>query len=172
MMDKYYQVVCHGEKKSFIEGTTYNEIAEYFKRYYNHDILAIKVNDDFDDLSNTIKKDCVVEFFTIADEYGNKVYSRSARFILILAVKNIFKNKARLVIQHSQNNGIYFKIEGIKDKDKLDEILTNEFQNIVDNNFLFTHLTISRLEAIKSGILEASCNISCAFRISSPAPSL
>ena len=148
MMDKYYQVVCHGEKKSFIEGTTYNEIAEYFKRYYNHDILAIKVNDDFDDLSNTIKKDCVVEFFTIADEYGNKVYSRSARFILILAVKNIFKNKARLVIQHSQNNGIYFKIEGIKDKDKLDEILTNEFQNIVDNNFLFTHLTISRLEAI------------------------
>ena len=97
-MDKYYQVICQGEEKSFIEGTTFKEIADYYKKYYDKDIIGVKVNEDFDDLGSSLRKDSVIDFFTVGDEYGYKVYSRSARFILLLAVKKAFDIELKLLL--------------------------------------------------------------------------
>ena len=105
-MDKYYQVICQGEEKSFIEGTTFKEIADYYKKYYDKDIIGVKVNEDFDDLGSSLRKDSVIDFFTVGDEYGYKVYSRSARFILLLAVKKKSSNTPTIfdIYVHEHNN--------------------------------------------------------------------
>lgn len=147
-MEKYYQVTCNGKVESFKEGVSYKEIAEYFQEYYPYEIIGAKANEDFVDLSNILQKDCSISFFTVADEYGNKVYSRSARFILVLAVKKVFGSRARVIIQHSQDKGVYFTIEGVRIKDDSLSLITDAFKNIVDSDYLFTRLTVSRLEAM------------------------
>ena len=147
-MDKYYKVVCNNKNLEFKEGTTFKEISTFFEKGYPDKILAVKVNEDFLELGNTITKDCEISFFTRKDEYGNKVYSKSARFILLLAVRRVFKSRSKVSIIHSQDNGIFFKIDGIKNDNDFSKILNEEFKKIVDEDFLFTHITVSRLEAI------------------------
>ena len=67
------------------EGMTYKEISLMFKDYYDYDIVGVKVDNDFADLSDTIKKSCNIKFYDRSSDYGNDVYLRSAKFILILA---------------------------------------------------------------------------------------
>ena len=147
-MEKYYKVICNGKELEFKEGTTLKEISTFFEKDYPDEILGVKANEDFLDLSNIITKDAEICFFTKRDEYGNKVYSKSARFILLLAVKRVFGSRARVVVIHSQDKGIYFKIEGVRDDRDSSKRINTEFQKIVDEDFLFTRLTVSRLEAI------------------------
>ena len=147
-MDKYYKVYCNGKEKEFKEGTTFKEISTFFEKDYQYPILGVKVNEDFLDLGSTITKDSEISFFTRADEYGNKIYSKSARFILILAVKRVYGAKAKVVVVHSQDRGMYFTINGVKDISNSEKLLNSEFQKIVNDDYLFTRLTVSRLEAI------------------------
>ena len=147
-MEKYYEVTYNDIKASFKEETSFKDIALYFQRYFDYPILTAKINDDFIDLSENLKKDCKIDFFTRASEYGNKVYSRSARFILALAVNKLIK-KASLVIHHSQDQGVYFTVENAKLPDNFVSLLNQEFQKIVDSDYLFTKLTVSRLEAME-----------------------
>ena len=73
----------------FDEGITYKEISEHFKQYFDYDILIVKVDNDLVDLSDSLKKKCNIDFFDKSSETGNSIYCRSARFIFILAVKNV-----------------------------------------------------------------------------------
>ena len=147
-MDKYYKVYCNGKEKEFKEGTTFKEISTFFEKDYQYPVLGVKVNEDFLDLGSTITKDSEISFFTRADEYGNKIYSKSARFILILAVKRVYGAKAKVVVVHSQDRGMYFTINGVKDISNSEKLINSEFQKIVNDDYLFTRLTVSRLEAI------------------------
>ena len=147
-MKKLFEVTVNGKTKSFEEGTTYQEIASYYQKDYEYEILGVKVNEDFVDLGSTLSKDSNVEFFTIADEYGNKVYSRSGRFILLLAAQKAFGKKVRVKIKYSFDYVVYFTIDGIDVNDETEKLINKEFQKIVDSDFLFTHLTVSRLEAM------------------------
>ena len=147
-MDKYYKVICNGKELEFKEGTTFKEISTFFAKDYKYPILGVKANEDFLDLSNTLTKDVELCFFTRADEYGNKIYSKSARFILLLAVKRVYGARARVIVVHSQDRGMYFVITGARDIKNSDKLLNQAFQKIVDDDYLFTRLTVSRLEAI------------------------
>ena len=146
-IEMFYQVTCRGEVKEFKEDTPLKEIALYFQKYYEFAILTSRVNGDFTDLSKTLDKDSEIEFFTRADEFGNKVYSKSARFILCLAVQRILGKKAKVIMRHSQDRGVYFTIEKAKITDNFIKQLNEEFQKIVDDDYKFMHLTVSRLEA-------------------------
>ena len=147
-MDKYYKVYINGKEKEFKEGTTFKEISTFFENDYPYPILGAKVNEDFIDLSNTLTKDSEISFFTKADEYGNKLYSKSARFILILAVKRVYGSRARVIVVHSQDRGMYFVITGVREVSNSEKLINDEFKKIVENDYLFTRLTVSRLEAI------------------------
>ena len=147
-MDKFYKIYCNGKEMEFREGTTFKEISTFFEKDYQYPILGVKVNEDFLDLSSTITKDSEICFFTKADEYGNKIYTKSARFILILAVKRVFGSRAHVIVVHSQDRGMYFVITGTREISNSEKLLNEEFKKIVENDYLFTRLTVSRLEAI------------------------
>ena len=147
-MEKFYEVALNDKKESFKEGTTFKEIADHFQNNYDNEIIGVKVNEDFLDLGSTLNRDCNITFFTVADEYGNNVYSRSAIFILILAVKKAFGKKADVIVHHTLNQGIYFTIEGVKLTNEALNVLKSEYKKIVESDLLFTHLTVSRLEAM------------------------
>ena len=133
----------------FEEGTSYKEIAECFKQYFNFDILAAKVDNNIVDLSDTITKKCNIDFFDRSSETGYGIYSRSARFILVLAVLNIFGKDVDVVAEHSMHHGVYFTLRGATITKEILNKISKEMKEIVKSDFLFTKLSVSRLDAIK-----------------------
>ena len=131
------------------EGMTYKEISENVKDYYDYDILGVKVDNDFADMSDTLKKACHLDFYDRSSDYGNQVYSRSAKFILILAVRNVLGKNARIIFQYSQDGGIYCNIENAYIDEKIIENIENEMHSIVNANCQFMKLNVSRMDAIK-----------------------
>ncbi len=149
-MNKKFKVTYRGnEIIEFEEGTTFKEISEHFKHNYNYDILVAKVDNDLTDLSDTLKKRCAIDFFDRSSTVGNSIYTRGAIFILILAVKNILGNDVEVVTEHSIDRGIYCTIKGAKiNKDIVNKIF-KEMQAITSEDYIFTKMSVSRLDAIK-----------------------
>ena len=101
-MNKKFKVTFRGtDVVEFEEGTTYKQIADHFKHYFAYDVLVAKVDNNLTDLSDTLNKKCNIDFFDRSSEIGNAVYMRSARFILVLAVRNILGTDAEVIAEHS-----------------------------------------------------------------------
>lgn len=149
-MNKKIKVMFRdGKIYEYDEGITFKEISDDFRSYFSFDILAAKVDNEIVDLSETLKKKCNIDFVDRSSNIGNSIYSRSASFILILAVRNILGDSASLTIEHSIDRGIYCSITGeIINKDIINKIY-NEMKEIVKENYLFTKLSVSRIDAIK-----------------------
>lgn len=147
-MNKQIRVTFRGnEAMDFEEGVTFKEISNYFKHNYNYDILVAQVDNDIVDLSDTLKKKCNVNFFDRSSSIGNSIYMNSAIFILVLAVKNILG--VDVITEHSVDRGVYCTITNGKiTQNKLNEIY-EEMKNIVRSDYLYTKLSVSRLDAIK-----------------------
>ena len=149
-MNKKFRVKFRGsEIVEFEEGTTFKQISEHFKHNYNYDILVAKVNNNITDLSDTLKKKCEVDFYDRSSSVGNGVYRRSARFILILAVKNVLGSDAEIFVKHSIDKGTYFTVENKKINKGIVNDIYNEMKDIVKKDYIFTKLSVSRLDAIK-----------------------
>jgi len=149
-MNKKFKVTFRGtDVVEFEEGTTYKEIADHFKHNYNYDILVAKVNNNIVDLSDTLNKKCIIDFLDRSMPLGNSVYMRSARFILVLAVRNILGNEAEVIAEHSIDRGVFCTIRNAKvNKDVINKI-EKEMRLIVEEDYKFTKLNVSRIDAIK-----------------------
>ena len=149
-MNKKFKVIFRGnEVVEFEEGITYKAISEHFKHNYNYDILVAKVNNNLVDLSDTLNKRCNIDFYDRSTSIGSNVYMRSARFILVLAVRNILGSTAELITEHSMDRGIFCTVRNAKiNKDIVNKIY-KEMKAIVEDDYVFTKLSVSRLDAIK-----------------------
>ena len=148
-MENKIKVKFRDEVLEFDEDTTYKEISEHFKKYFKYDILSCSSNNDFVDLSDKLKKKCVVDFFDRSSTVGSSIYARSARFILILATKNILGDKVKLIVHHSQDHGVYCTIEGAEINKNIINKIYLEMKEIVKQDYLFVKLSVSRLDAIR-----------------------
>ena len=149
-MEKTFKVtVNNSEVIECVEGLTYQEIAENFKSYYDFEIIGVKSDNDYVDLCDTLKKSCSIEFYDRSSDYGNKVYLRSAKFILILAVYNVLGKSARIVFENAQDGGVYCIIENVKIDSDIVNKIEEEMHNIVNSDYNFMKFNVSRSDAIK-----------------------
>lgn len=148
-MNKSIKVTFRGnEVMEFEDGVTFKEISNYFRHHYTYDILVAQVDNDIVDLSETLTKKCNINFFDRSSSIGNTIYMNSAIFILVLAIKNILGD-VELVTEHSVDRGVYCSLKGCTiTQNKLNEIY-EEMLRIVKENYLFTKLSVSRIDAIK-----------------------
>ena len=149
MARKWKVLLNENETYEFNEGITFQEISEKFKEKFDYDIIGVKVDNDFADLSDTLKKSCRIEFYDRSSHYGNMVYLRSAKFMLILAVRNIFGKTARVIFEHAQDGGIYCSINNNSINSKIIDKIEKEMNHIVEQNYNFMKLNVSRMDAIK-----------------------
>lgn len=148
-MNKPIKVAFRGsEIAEFEEGTTFKEIANYFKHNYTYEILVAQVDNDIVDLSDTLKKKCNINFFDRSSSLGNTIYMNSAIFILVLALKNIFP-EAELITEHSVDRGVYCTVKNLKLTPNRINTIYDEMKKIVKEDYLYTKLSVSRLDAIK-----------------------
>jgi Uridine kinase len=124
------------------------DIVSDFKKFYNYDILAAKLDNDIVELSEQVSKDSDLDFFDRSSKIGNDIYARSVQFMLVLAVKRVLGENSEVTIEHSIDKGIYCEIvKGELDKPILKKI-ENEMKNIVEEDLIFTKLSVARIDAM------------------------
>lgn len=135
--------------RSALVGTTLKEFSENYAKEFKYDILISKVNNDIVELGDTITKSCNVKFYDRSTTLGHCVYSSSASFILILAVRNILGDDVKIIFQHSLDNGVFCQIEGISITKTIVKKLEEEMKRIVSMNYKFEKFSVSRTDAMK-----------------------
>ncbi|MDO4461628.1 MAG: nucleoside kinase [Bacteroidia bacterium] len=91
-------------------GKTLAEIADMIGLKLKYTILGGIVNNKVVDLSFRVFQPKLITFFDITHPEGMRVYTRSLRFLLYVAVKEVLPT-AKLEIRHSVSNGVYCEVE-------------------------------------------------------------
>ena len=99
------------------------------------------------ELKSLLKKDCAITPVTFAHEEGRRIYERSLRFILLLAVQRCYP-EVRVRIEHSIGFGLYFELAGkrVTQSDVL--LIEDTMREIVREDLPFIRKKWSRQQAI------------------------
>lgn len=133
----------------FNKGVTLYEVSKHFQSYYNYPIIAARLDNDIVGLNETITRNSDVKFYDRSSYHGNSTYGRTLQFILIVAVEELFNEKAEVTIEHSIDKGFYCEIVGVEIDEPQIKKLEKHMKEIVKTNKLISKLSVSRLEAIK-----------------------
>ena len=112
-MNNNVEITINGETKSFPYGITGLELSKYYKNIFPNDILAMNINGNFMTLNKKITKDCDIELLDYTDRDGHRMYVNGLKFLLIIAVKELFGNNVGVNFEHSIDKGIYCRITNI-----------------------------------------------------------
>ncbi len=88
----------------------------------------------------------VVRLLTYRDDAGRAVYERTARFVLFLAIKQLWRN-ARAVMNFTLGSGLHIKVTGAENFSP--EALKARMQALVDQDIPLKRRRISTEEAIR-----------------------
>ncbi len=91
-------------------GTSVQEMIDRHLPERRADALAVRVGDAVKGLRWQPKQDCACTLLTYADEEARRMYERSARFLLLLALREALPG-ARVRIEHSVGYGVYIAVE-------------------------------------------------------------
>ena len=99
------------------------------------------------ELGSILQEDCDLTPIPFTHEEGRRIYERSLRFILLLAVHRCYPN-ARVRIEHSIGFGLYFELLGkrVTQSDAL--LIEDTMREIVRENLPFVGARWSRQQAI------------------------
>ena len=103
-----------GSEKDVPQGISLLELSMDCENCCKSAIVAAKVNNDVKELSFHLHSSCNVEFIDLTYDDGMRIYRRSAYFILIKALSDLFPDK-KAVISHSISKGVYCEIKGDKE---------------------------------------------------------
>ena len=123
-------------------------MSDSFKKYYNYPILVAKVDNDITPLAEKVTKKCDIDFYDRSSDVGNEIYGRSIQFVLILAVKRVLGKDADIVVEHSIDKGVYCEIHGVSIDKPIVKKLADEMKKIVEENLIFTKVSVSACLAV------------------------
>ncbi len=152
MEETVYCIQINGEKKNYLKGTSYQEIAEEYQSRYKDDILLVLFNNRLRELRKTVKGDGTLVVVTARDKAGRKAYRRSVTFLMQRAVHNLAKDDGKQVtvkVAHSISQGYYCQLKGdIPDREYLAR-LKAEMMRMAEENIPIQKKSISTDDAVE-----------------------
>lgn len=146
-MNELITVKYENEEKQFNIGTTYYEISKAFNVSNKYNILAAMINNNLEELSNTVQKNTKISFIDYSIKAGNKIYERGIIYIFIKAFNDVFKDNATVRVEHSINKGIYITFSCNVEVDDI-EMIKQKMDEIIKSNLLFEKMEVLKTEAI------------------------
>ncbi len=101
------------------------------------------------ELNQILTDDCSLHPITFQNEEGRRIYERTLRFVLLLAVKRVLGDGCRVRIEHSVGYGVYMRFPDREADEQTVEKVEKEMRGIVKENLPFTKEKWSREEAIE-----------------------
>ena len=136
------------EIKNYPTGTSLYEIAKDFQRYYNFPIMVAKVDNDLCDLSNTLEKNAVIDFYDRSSTVGNGTYAYSVQFLMLVAIKKVFGQEVDVKILNSIDKGVYCETVGFSIDDGDLKRIEDKMHEIVGQDLKYIKVNVSRFDAI------------------------
>ncbi len=113
-------------------------------------VVAARVDDEIEDLDYSLNKNLNVEFITLENREGLRIYISGLKFLLMVAVKEIFGMDAAVRTKYSFGKGVYCTIDSkntIKEKELND--IKEYMKKLVDEKIPFEKINASTTSAIR-----------------------
>ncbi|MGI6020610.1 MAG: nucleoside kinase [Lachnospiraceae bacterium] len=140
-----YTLIIHGEKKIYGEETTYLDIAEEYRSFYQDEIVLVRVNNALAELFKRVDKNGTLEFVTVSDKAGRETYRRSVCMMMESAASKVLPG-CRIKIQNSLGQGLYCEVYRGTKKTVPDENMISGLKSAMSN------MAERNLPVIKSNI--------------------
>lgn len=141
-------VSINGTNLEIDYGTTLETISKYYQKNFKYDIIVAKVDGIFKELTETVTKNCNIEFFDLMNRGANAIYLNGLVYLTIYTFKQLFGKKADLKVNHSLDKGLYIE-SNIKIQKEDIESLEIKMKELVAKELPITKVTVSRLEAME-----------------------
>jgi len=109
------------------------------------------VDNELQELSYRIIKPHTIEFIDITHIDGMRMYFRSLYFVLMKAVKTIYKDNIDVMIEHSVSKGYFCQLSGIDLTGQTEQVnaIKNKMLEIIKSDIPFVRNEIHNTEAIE-----------------------
>ena len=142
------RIVCGENEGEFLAPVTAAQALAALCPEREKDALGAFIAGQPVELTETITEDCELIPMTYADEEGRRIYERSLRFVLLLAVRRVLPGK-HLRIEHSVGHGLYMRLLEGDATEETAAALQAEMENIVREDLPFVRETWTREAAIR-----------------------
>lgn len=146
-------VTVKGEQKSYPKGTTYEQVAKDFQKYYEHDIVLVFVEQyRLQELRKSLDEDCTLDFLTTGDNIGHKTYKRSMSLMMVKAVHDVAgkENIDKVRIHFSLSQGFYCTLEGkIKPNREFLDRVEARMHELVEQKIPIEKESMHTMDAVK-----------------------
>lgn len=125
-------------------------VREVLHTLNNDNIIALRINGMAVNADYEIMDDAVISYIYVTDRIGRKIYTKGLKYVYIMAVKELYGDKAVVEIKHSLDKGIYteIKMKGVVDQNVVNAI-KKKMDVIIASDMLFKNISVSRLDAIE-----------------------
>lgn len=138
-----------GREKQYDEPATVLQIIRDMAPEYAEKALGAFCGGQALELSDVVEADASLHPITFQNEEGRRIYERSLRFVLLLAVRRLLGPECRVRIEHSIGYGVYLRLLDRETNENMAAALEAEMRRIVAENLPFTRERWTREEAIR-----------------------
>ena len=109
MKEKLFQVTVLDQTESYPPGTLFSQIAEAHQHEYDNTIVLVIVDGKLEELYKEVKKNCVLQFVTTAEQIGHKTYERSMCMMMAKAIFDVGGGNTidQVRVRYNISDGLY-----------------------------------------------------------------
>ena len=134
-------------QKEFPEGTTVRNCLKALDALPRETLAALS-GGIVCELNEPLRRDCTLTPLTLEHEEGRRVYERSLRFVMLLALRHLFPYQ-QVRIEYSVGYGVFVRLPGLELHRQDIVKLENEMRRLVALDLVFTRKQWSREDAIR-----------------------
>ncbi len=141
------QVTYEGITGEFARGVSAHEAVQALAPETARETLCLMHSGACLELGEPLQEDCQITGLSYADEEGRRVYERSVRFLLLMAMKRLYPKK-RVRILNSVGYGVYLRVIDEDMDHAMVRALETEMRSLAEQDLPFVREMWSREQAI------------------------
>ena len=134
-------------QKEFPEGTTVRNCLKALDAFPRGTLAALSGGVVIE-LNDPLRRDCALTPLTLEHEEGRRIYERSLRFVMLLALRHLYPYQ-QVRIEYSVGYGVFVRLPGIELHRQDIVRIENEMHRIVDLDLVFTRKQWTKEDAIR-----------------------
>lgn len=142
------KIVCRNKTGEFTSPVSVLEVIRELAPEKENEALGAFCGGRALELNQILDEDCEIAPITFQNEEGRRIYERSLRFVMLLAVRRVLPGK-RMRIEHSIGYGIYMRLMDGELNEEIVALLQAEMEKIVKENLPFVKERWTRRQAIE-----------------------
>lgn len=123
-------------------------VREVLKEIGDDKIMALRVNGSAVNADYELTEDAYINYITIKDRTGQKIYMKGLKYVFILAVKELYGSKAIVNVKHSLDKSVYIELDMKRAVDENTIVnIKRKMKEICNKDLHFRQISVSRDDA-------------------------